>query len=199
MNQMNSLQSFLLIWKEVYSERTKPYGEERGHISVEELYQMAKPGGIKSSEVEAVDHLSACPVCLGEWASWRKGLTVIDELEGTEGTEEEGLPAMTYGMREAAATAKPEEPVNVRSSCGRFILGLLPRLDNPEKGMVTLEAVADGEMSVEGRYFTVRDRNGLVLLEGMLRHGRLARTCEKLSDIDLTTWTLVVDEEQKGS
>ena len=32
--------------------------------------------------------------------------------------------------------------------------------------MVTLEAVADGDMAVEGRYVTVRDRNGLVVLEG---------------------------------
>jgi len=158
---------------------------------------MAEPGGIERSEVEAVDHLSVCPVCLGEWASWRKALTAVDDFEGAESTEEEEFPVMAYGMREAAATAKPEEPVNVRSSCGRFILGFLPRLDNPQKGMVTLEAVADGEMSVEDRHFTVRDRNGLVLLEGRLHQGRLARTCEKLADIDLTTWTLVVDEELK--
>jgi len=197
MNQKNSLQSLLQIWKEVYLDRTKTHGEEAGHLSVEELYRMAEPGGIERSEVEAVDHLSVCPVCLGEWASWRRALTAVDELESAEGMEEEEFPVMAYGMREAAATAKPEEPVNVRSSCGRFNLGVLPRLDNPQKGMVTLEAVADGEMSVEDRHFTVRDRNGLVLLEGRLHQGRLARTCEKLADIDLTTWTLVVDEELK--
>jgi hypothetical protein len=52
-------------------------------------------------------------------------------------------------------------------------------------------------MAVEGRYVTVRDRNGLVVLEGRLRHGRLARICEKLSEIDLTTWTLVVDGKKE--
>ena len=156
---------------------------------------MAGPGGIERADDEALNHLSLCPICLEEWASWCSALRTVDELDRPVADEDEPIPAMTYGMREAAATDKPDEPISIRSSCGRFIFGLLPQLDNPEKGMVTLEAVADGDMAVEGRYVTVRDRNGLVVLEGRLRHGRLARTCEKLSEIDLTTWTLVVDDK----
>ena len=197
MNTENALQPYLQSWKEVYQARTDADREANDHLPMEALYRMAGPGGIEKEGDEALNHLSLCPVCLQEWASWRRALTTVDELDRPEESEDETIPVMAYGMREAAATAKPEEPINIRSSCGRFIFGLLPQLDNLEKGMVTLEAVTDGDMTVEGRYVTVRDRNGLVVLEGRLRHGRLARTCEKLSEIDLTTWTLVVDRKRE--
>ena len=195
MKRANALQPFLQIWKDIYPARTEPDVAGGGHLSIEALYRMAGSGGIERSGDEAVNHLSLCPECLEKWASWRRALTAVDELERPETAEEQEAPVMAYGLREAAATAKPEEPVSMRSSCGRFILGLLPRVDNSDKGMVTIEAAADGKMSVEGRHFTVRDRNGLVVLEGRLRHGRLARTCEKLTDLDLTAWTLVVDDK----
>jgi len=197
MNTENEFASTLQIWKEVYSNRTERDGEMGEHLPMEVLYSMAGPGGVERAEDKVLNHLSLCPVCLEEWASWRNALTAVDELDRPEADKDETIPVMAYGMREAAATAKPDEPLSIRSSCGRFIFGLLPQLDNPEKGMVTLEAVADGDMAVEGRYVTVRDRNGLVVLEGRLRHGRLARTCEKLSEIDLSTWTLVVDDKQE--
>jgi len=197
METENKLTSSLQIWKEVYSARTEADREADDHLPMEALYRMAGPGGIEKAEDKALNHLSLCPSCLEEWASWRRALTAVDELDRPEASEDETIPVMAYGLREAAATAKPEEPLSMRSSCGRFIFGLFPRLDNPDKGMITLEAVADGEISVEGRHVTVRDRNGLVLLEGRLRHGRLARTCENLSEIDLTTWTLVVDGKKE--
>ena len=197
MNIENGLASSLQIWKEVYPVLTEEDREADDHLPMEALYNMAGPGGIEKADDKALNHLSLCPICLEEWASWRNALTAVAELDRPEASEDEPIPVMAYGMREAAATAKPDEPINIRSSCGRFIFGLLPQLDNPEKGMVTLEAVADGDMTVEGRYVTVRDRNGLVVLEGRLRHGRLARTCEKLSEIDLTTWTLVVDGKKE--
>ena len=189
------LVSSLRIWKEVYSDRTTGDGEIGDHLPMKALYAMAGPGGIEKAGDKALNHLSLCPICLEEWASWCRARRAVDELDRSEASEDGTIPVMAYGMREAAATDKPEEPISIRSSCGRFIFGLLPQLDNLEKGMVTLEAVAEGDMAVEGRYVTVRDRNGLVVLEGRLRHGRLARTCEKLSEIDLTTWTLVVDDK----
>ncbi|MBW2204379.1 MAG: hypothetical protein JRF52_09860 [Deltaproteobacteria bacterium] len=197
MNTENELASSLQTWKEVYPVRTEGDRGADVHLDMEDLYSMAGPGGIEKADDKALNHLSLCPICLEEWASWFRALRAVDELDRPEASEDETIPVMAYGMREAAATAKPEEPISIRSSCGRFIFGLLPQLDNLEKGMVTLEAVADGDMAVEGRYVTVRDRNGLVVLEGRLRHGRLARICEKLSEIDLTTWTLVVDGKKE--
>ena len=196
METQNNLESCLQIWKEVYSGPTKPNGETGDHLSMETLYRMSQPGGIEGSAAEAVTHLSLCPTCLEEWASWRSALAAVEALENDPPEEAAHFGITAYGMREAAATAKPGEPMNLRSSCGRFILGLLPQLDNPEKGMATLEAVSDGNITIEGTV-TVRDRNGLVVLEGRLQGGRLARTCEKLSGIDLSTWTLVVNDTRE--
>jgi len=196
METKNSLETYLKFWKKDYKARAKRFTKEKSHLSMEEIYRMAEPGGIARSGDEAVSHLSLCPVCLEEWAEWRRALTAVEDLESIE--EQEPL-VMTYGMREAAATEKPEGPVSIKSSCGRFILELLPQINNPDRGMVTLESIAGQEAPIKDQHVTVRDRNGYVLIDGMLLHGRLARICDNLSEIDLSTWTLIVDEEEKSS
>ena len=137
MNIENGLASSLQIWKEVYPVLTEEDREADDHLPMEALYNMAGPGGIEKADDKALNHLSLCPICLEEWASWRRALRAVAELDRPEADEDETIPVMAFGMREAAATAKPDEPINIRSSCGRFIFGLLPQLDNPEKGMVT--------------------------------------------------------------
>lgn len=196
METENSLKIYLTLWKKGYKAKENYLAEEKAHLSAEEIYRMAEPGGITRSSAEAVAHLSLCPVCLEDWAKWRRAFTTVEELESTE--EQEPF-VMTYGMREAAATGKPEGPVSSKSSCGRFILGLLPQIDNPDRGMVTLESIAGQETPIKDQHVTVRDRNGYVLIDGILIHGRLARTCDNLSEIDLSIWTLIVDEEEKSS
>ena len=62
-------------------------------------------------------------------------------------------------------------------------------VDDPEKGMITLETLEAEAPLFEDRLAVVRDRNGLLLLEGRIRRGRLARRLEKLNEIDLNTWT----------
>lgn len=195
MNGDKTLERPLQIWKEIRPGPAEADAAPDGHISMEMLYRMAGPGGIEESSYDQVAHLSLCSACLERWASWRRAVTAVDELEKGDTDKEDAFPLIACGLREAAASLEPKEPVTMRSSCGRFILGLLPRMDNPDKGLVTLEAAADGAMSVEGRRFTVRDRNGLVMLEGRLQHGRLARPCERLRDFDLSAWTLVVDDK----
>ena len=195
MNQDRILEGSLKIWKESRLAHTETGATPGDHLSEEMLYRMARPGGIEKSSDDEVDHLSLCPACLERWASWRRAIRAVEELEKGNGEEEEASALIACGLREAAASLASQEPISMRSSCGRFILGLLPRVDNPDKGLVTIEAAADGAMSVEGRHFTVRDRNGRVVLEGRLHHGRLARTCEKLTGLDLSAWTLVVDDK----
>jgi len=197
MNRDNMLEKPLKIWKETHPTPAEPGAAPAGHISMEMLYRMAGSGGIEESSDDEVGHLSLCPACLEKWVSWRRAVTAVEEIEKGDAGEEDATPLIACGLREAAASLEPKEPVSMRSSCGRFILGVLPRVDNPDKGLVTIEAAADGAMSVEGRHFTVRDRNGLVVLEGRLHHGRLARPCEKLGDLDLSAWTLVVDDNAR--
>jgi hypothetical protein len=158
---------------------------------------MAEPGGIEKCPKEEVNHLSLCPLCLKQWADWRKAISAVADLEEGNDPQEEEASSMTYGLLKAAATDKPKGPISLRSICGKFLLNLLPRVDDPEKGMVTLETTGPEDASLEGRHVTVRDGKGLVFLEGTLRHGRLARLCEILSDIDLNTWTIVLGESSE--
>ena len=129
MEKENQLASSLQIWKETYPVRTTRDGEIDAHLAMEALYTMAGPGGIERADDKALNHLSFCPICLEEWASWCSALRTVDELERPEEVENEIIPCMAYGIREAAATDKPDEPISIRSSCGRFIFGLLPQLD----------------------------------------------------------------------
>jgi hypothetical protein len=194
MNRENTLEQCLQIWKEVRVDATEQSAEPVSHIPMHALYRMAGPGGIEKSSDEEVDHLSLCPECLDKWVSWRLAIHDAMELNRPEAGEEDASMIFSCGLREAAASLGASEPLTMRSSCGRFILGLLPQVDDPDRGLVTLEAAAEGSMSVEGRRFIVRDRNGFVVLDGKLYHGRLARTCERLSALDLSAWTLVVDD-----
>jgi hypothetical protein len=196
MERENRLETGLRIWKDVYSQRRDREAEIGAHLSAEVLYNMACPAGLEASTPEAMNHLSRCPLCLEEWVQWRSALSAVASLEHEHGEEDGASTVMACGMREAAATAGSEEAVNIRSSCGRFVFGLFPQVDHPEKGMLTLEAVSDGHVNVEGKYAIVRDGNGSVVLEGRLHHGRLARICNHISEIDLSTWTLVVNEKE---
>lgn len=195
MNRVNTLEHYLQVWKEVQSVPSERGTGQGDHLSMEMLYRMAGPGGIEKSSTDEVDHLSLCSECLEKWASWRRAITVVAEFEKINAGEENAFPLITYGLREAAASLASREPVSMRSSCGKFVLSLLPQVDNPDKGLVTIEAAADGTMSVEGRHFIVRDRNGIVVLEGKLHHGRLARACDRLTDFDLSAWTLAVNDK----
>jgi hypothetical protein len=194
MNRENTLEQCLQIWKGIRAAAPAQSAGPGDHIPMEALYRMAGPDGVEKSSHEEVDHLSLCPDCLDKWASWRRAIHDVEELERPGADEEDASTILSYGLREAAASLGASEPLTMKSSCGRFILGLLPQVDDPDKGLVTLEAAAEGSMSVEGRRFIVRDRNGVVVLDGKLHHGRLARTCERLSALDLSAWTLVVDD-----
>lgn len=196
METKNSLETYLKLWKTDYKAKVKHLTKEKIHLSTEAIYRMAGSGGIAMAEDKMIDHLSLCPGCLEEWVEWIKA---IESLEDLESIDEQEPPIMTYGMREAAATGKAAGPVSIKSSCGRFILELLPQIDNPDRGMVTVETIAGQETAIKNQHITVRDRNGYVLIDGILIHGRLARTCDNLSEIDLSTWTLVVNEEEKSS
>jgi hypothetical protein len=195
MNRENTLEQCLQIWKGVRAAAPAQSAGPGDHIPMEALYRMAGPGGIEKSSHEEVDHLSLCPDCLDKWASWRCAIHDVEELDRPETDEEDASTILSCGLREAAASFRSSEPLTIRSSCGRFILGLLPQVDDSNKGLVTLEAAAEGSMSVEGRRFIVRDRNGVVVLDGTLHHGRLAKTCERLSELDLSAWTLVMDDK----
>ena len=187
MNTEKQIESCLRVWKEDALERMR----DTAHLPDETLYTMAEKDGINNAAPEALEHLSLCPICMEKWAAWHESISMVEEDEA------EADMIMSYGTHElkAAATEKPFEPVTSKSSCGRFNLGLFPQVDNPEKGLVTLDVIKTGDISYENRYVMVRDRNGRIFLKGKIHQNRLARRCENLSDIDLSKWT-VMEEVQ---
>jgi hypothetical protein len=188
MNEDAVLEICLETWQSVYLKPNREDGEEKVHLSEKVLYQMALSGGINEADPKDSAHLSLCPFCLNQWAQFRKS---ISDVEDATGYKEQRFVA--WGMLEAAATNKPVEAVRLKSSCGRFFLGLLPQMGNPESGMITLELESKTALELEGHKATVRDQQGRILLEGVLCQGRLARRIDKLTNINLKHWTVVVD------
>ena len=188
MNTDMALQTGLEVWREEFVRRERDMGmEEIGHVSDRRLYRMALPGGMRDAEAEDFSHLSLCPVCMGKWAELRQA---ISDIEDSEKFEEDRM--VSWGMLEAAATDKAAGPLRLRSGCGNFVLGVLPRMGDPENGMVTLEVVSDAASEMEGRKATVKDHGGRTILEGTIRQSRLARKIGRLSQLDLARWSVVV-------
>jgi hypothetical protein len=177
----------LAIWRE-----TEVPDEDGDHLDSDLLYRMAEAGGLVGAPAEAVAHLSLCPRCTHEWARWRRAISSLAESGGGEA----GV-ILSFGMREAAATAKSgREPISLPSACGGFVLSVLPQMDDPDRGMVALEATCPERTNLEGARVSVKDHAGNVILTGRLREGRLARRCEAISSFDLSTWTVVVGEAE---
>jgi hypothetical protein len=188
MNKDKALEIGLQTWQSVYPKPNREGDQENLHLSEKVLYQMALSGGIKETDPKDLAHLSLCPLCLNQWAKYRKS---ISDIEDATGYEEQRF--VTWGILEAASTDKTMEAVRLKSSCGRFFLGLLPQMGDPENGMITLELESKTASELEGHKATVRDHKGRILIEGALCQGRLARRIEKLSNINLTHWTVIVD------
>jgi hypothetical protein len=188
MNKDMALELCLQTWQSVYLKSKPAGGRDKKHLSEKVLCQMAFSGGVKEADPKDLAHLSLCPLCLNQWAKFRKS---ISDIEDATGYEEKRL--VTRGMLEAASTDKSLEAVRLTSSCGKFFLGLLPQMDNPENGMITLELESKTASELEGHKATVIDHKGRTLLEGALCQGRLARRVEKLSNINLTRWTVIID------
>ncbi len=156
------------------------------HLSEEEIYRMARTAGIDEADPAALDHLSLCLVCMKKWTDWGKALSRMSESE-----EEEEPSVAGYGMLKAAASPGPPEALSLQSACGGFMLGILPEIDNPARGLVTLEATGEKAERMEGRRLVVRDRAGAAILEGRLYDAELIRRHENLPGIDLSTWTII--------
>jgi hypothetical protein len=190
MNSFDKLEEYLRIWEEETLSGPQPEG---AHLSGETLYSLARAGGVQNAEPAAAEHLSRCARCLRQWADWRKALTAL------EGPSQEEPPLTACGMLKAAAAPERQEPLTLKSDCGRFTIRILPQLGEPERGMIAVEASPEHAAGLEGKEVTLRDRRGRVLLQGRLRQGRVARRAQDLSGIDLGTWTLMLDAPEPAS
>jgi hypothetical protein len=162
-------------------------GPDRPHLSKERIFELAGAGGMAAAGDSEIQHLSDCPACMADWAFW------VRVFSSDEKDMEEEIPTVLSGvMLRAAASPGPREALRLPSFCGQFLLGVLPEIQHPERGMITLETVADSSLIYESRPATVRDAADRVILQGRFAQGRIARVCEDLSHIDLGLWSVII-------
>ena len=165
-----TLQDALEIWSEE-SEKDPDTLRPHGHASPAQLRSMAEPDGLVDVEPELVDHVSRCPRCLAEWA--------VMVRAASESGESRGVPGLDYGLFEAAATGAAVHSRTLRTVSGTYVLTLSPGANDSSRGLVILEVASVSAPEHEGRRIKVRARaSGEVLLDGIVRHGYLARRHE---------------------
>ena len=120
-----------------------------------------------------------------KWIAWKEAISLSKQSGG------EIERVLCCGFLEAAASKGPVEAITSKSSCGKFILGVYPKKDSTEHVLVTLEYVDGDPSEMEGRKFSVRDTKSNLVIEGVLRNGRMARVLENFTEIDLAKWSLV--------
>ena len=161
---------------------------ENEHLRPERIYELAVPGEILSAPAKEINHLSVCASCMSDWAFWSRVHTE------DPGELENDMPVtISGGMLKAAASPGEREALKLKSTCGRFLLGILPEVATPERGLITLEAITDAREIYNGKTASVRDAKNRNILSGVIENNRIARRCEDFQGIDLSSWTLVIE------
>ena len=184
-----ALEDALDLWRE---EREKE-ADAGGHAPREALRRLAAPGGLDRARPEDLAHVSLCPQCLAGWAAAvRAGVGAGFGARAGAG-ERRGAPVLDYGLLEAAEARGPAPARRLRSRSGSYVLTLSPNVDDPARGLVTLEVDPTFAPGLEGRRVKVHAiASGEVLLDGAVKSGYLARRCEDLAALDLSRgWTVV--------
>ena len=182
-----ALDDALELWREEW-EKGAVAGAAGGHVPRQALRRLAETGGLDRARPEDLAHVSLCPRCLAEWAA-----TVRAEAEARR---PRGAPALDYGLLEAAATRNAPSAQRLHTRSGAYALTLSPDVDEPSRGLVTLEVDPAFAPGLEGRRVKVHAiALGEALLDGAVRSGYLARRCEDLAAVDLSRgWTVVVTD-----
>jgi len=193
MTDANNLNRAFHAWQETKLEEFKnddSAGRLNQHLDEKTLLRLAGSGGGEKATTIELEHLDNCPVCLAEWAAWRRALSVADEYSESEFADnlsDELFSHQAFGYLEAAASDTPKsQALILESSCGTYRLEILPDRQDNNEGMIILSQLtenSDAEVSV-------RDRAGRIIISGPLENGRLARIHKNLDELDLSIWTV---------
>jgi len=161
------------------------------HLDGKVLLRLALSGGLEKAAASELEHLDSCPLCLAEWAAWRRALSAADEdCKGDfyDDLDDEFFSRQAFGYLEAAASEMPRsQALILESSCGTYRLEILPDRQENSAGMIILSELTDNSSAVN---ITVRDRTGRIIISGQLDNGRLARIHKNLDELDLSIWTV---------
>ncbi len=155
------------------------------HLSMQRLYELSLSDGLRNAHDYEIDHLSLCPLCLDNWEAF---CAVTESFSADDYDEEHTI--MSCGFLKAASTGFTE-PVYIKSDCKKFMLGIFPDIDNPQKGMAVLETIEE-ERSCDDMNASVMDARGQIILKNIIKHGRAASKIEHLDALDLSKWTIVL-------
>ena len=193
MTDANNLNRAFHAWQETKLEEFKnddsasPLNQ---HLDEKTLLRLAGSGGGEKATTIELEHLDNCPVCLAEWAAWRRALSVADEYSESEFVDnlsDELFSHQTFGYLEAAASDTPKsQALILESSCGTYRLEILPDRQDNNEGMIILSRLTENSAAE----VSVRDRAGRIIISGPLENGRLARIHKNLDELDLSIWTV---------
>lgn len=107
---------------------------------------------------------------LNVWGEWRR-------------LEMEAI-AWDIALPKAAATGF-EKVMTLYTEGGKYRLTLRENLDEPGKGLITVEVNKPYQDQIEGKNILLTNRKGDVLLEGRIVSGTVAQKVERIKEIDL--------------
>ncbi len=179
-----SLKAGLKIWGKEEGTSVSTQGE---HLSGTEFLRFTRPGGMETAPSERKEHLSNCSLCLQRWFEISEEQGFVEDLSEDLSSDD----WYSGGMMEAAA-GELSSSLTLRSRCGEFQLSLYPDEKKKGEGMITLEYVGSSDRGIEGRWVTVKDIKGFVLLDGAIRVGRIATISRDFNIMDLQAWSVQV-------
>jgi hypothetical protein len=167
---------------DVWHKQHVSHPSEGHHLSEERIFELAIAKNLIIAPDHEITHLSTCPLCMDDWSFW------VNVQNDDDCDVDSQYPVLSGGMLRAAASPGTVEVLRLPSFCGRFTLGILPEINNPERGLITLETVAE----FEARTAEVRDSHGRIILQGRFAQGRIAGRCDDLKEIDPGAWSIII-------
>ncbi len=195
--ETNNLDQAFSAWREIRLEELNDAdsGSRTPHFDEKMLLRLADRGGLKRAAAGELEHLENCPLCLAEWAAWRRAFSAADECNESDENRaaadlNDEFPAhQAFGYLEAAASAAPQtQALTLESSCGTYRLEILPDRQDNNEGMIILNRLTENRDAVAK--LTVRDRAGRIIISGPLENNRLVRIHKNLDELDLSIWTV---------
>ncbi len=179
-----SLKAGFKIWSD---EEDVSIPGESEHLSAVEFLRFTAPGGMENAPQKRKDHLSICSLCQQKWFDISEELSFADDLSEENSSDD----WFAGGMLEAAA-GQVASALSLKSRCGNFQLNLYPDSSHRGEGMIALEFVGSSGRDIEGKWVTVKDIEGLVLIDGSIRAGRVATISHNFTIMDLQAWSVHV-------
>ncbi|NIA29345.1 MAG: hypothetical protein GWP06_05445 [Actinobacteria bacterium] len=142
---------------------------ETEHLNDFELNSISGKSSWKENE-RAIEHLISCAICSQK----------LNNLLETEPRE-----IMETAWRKAAASTKIHWPQKLKSRNGTFSIDIRESESRINSGLIVVQVNENKRKRVEGKRLSVVDGKGHILLEGVIRNGRVFQRIDNLNSIDL--------------